>query len=91
MAKFRALLGRIGVQVGLCAACFALILTVLGWTSSTGLSGFRVQTRDMAEQRIPDLRATGTLVAEISALPQRFANVFKPRTVPPLPRRFRGE
>lgn len=84
MAKVRSLLGRIGVQVGICAALFALILTVLGWTSHQGLSGFRVQTRDMAEQRIPDLRSTSALVTEISALPQGFAQLlqaYDPATV----------
>ena len=31
MVSVRSRLGRIGVQVGLCAVFFAAILTVLGW------------------------------------------------------------
>ncbi|TKD21911.1 HAMP domain-containing protein, partial [Rhodobacter capsulatus] len=77
MAGFRAYLGRIGVQVGLCAGLFALMLAVLGWTSHQGLSGFRAQTRDMAEDRLPDLRGTSVFVAQISALPQGFAQLLQ--------------
>ncbi|WP_444462561.1 methyl-accepting chemotaxis protein [Rhodobacter capsulatus] len=77
MATIRSRFGKIGLQVGLCAALFAAMLTVLGWISHAGLSGFRAQTRDMAEQRIPDLRGTNLLVAEISALPQGFAQLLQ--------------
>ncbi|ETD02380.1 methyl-accepting chemotaxis protein [Rhodobacter capsulatus] len=77
MADFRAYLGGIGVQVGLCAGLFALLLAVLGWTSHQGLSRFQAQTRAMAEDRLPDLRATSTLVAQISALPQGFAQLLQ--------------
>ncbi|KQB11840.1 methyl-accepting chemotaxis protein [Rhodobacter capsulatus] len=77
MADIRAYLGKIGVQVGLCAGLFALLLAVLGWTSHQGLSGFRTQTRDMAEERLPDLRGASTLVAQISALPQGFAQLLQ--------------
>lgn len=77
MATVRALLGRIGVQVGLCAALFAVLLTVLGWTSHDGFSSFRAQTGDMMRTRVPDLRSTSTVVAQISALPQGFAQILQ--------------
>ena len=77
MADIRVYLGRIGVQVGLCAGLFALLLAVLGWTAQQGLSGFGTQTREMAEERLPDLRASSTLVAQIAALPQGFAQLLQ--------------
>ncbi|WP_444452703.1 methyl-accepting chemotaxis protein [Rhodobacter capsulatus] len=77
MANLRALLGRIGVQVGLCATLFAVLLAILGWTSHDGFSGFRTQTGDMTRIRLPDLRSTSTLVTQISELPQGFAQILQ--------------
>lgn len=77
MIPIRTVLGRIGVQIGLCAVLFALLLSILGWTSHQGFSGFQARTDQMELERVPDLRRTSALVAQISELPQGFAQLLQ--------------
>jgi len=77
MTAIRSAFGKIGVQVGLCAALFAVLLSVLGWTAHQGFSSFRVGTTSMAQEQLPDLRRASALVARISALPQGIAQLLQ--------------
>ncbi|MBZ4023826.1 hypothetical protein CKO11_15340 [Rhodobacter sp. TJ_12] len=77
MTAIRTVLGKIGVQIGLCALLFALLLSVLGWTSHQGFAGFRASTQAMDQERVPELRRTSALVAQISELPQGFARLLQ--------------
>ncbi|SOB93923.1 methyl-accepting chemotaxis protein [Rhodobacter maris] len=77
MSAVQHFFGKIGVQVGLCAALFAVLLSVLGWTSHDGFAGLKHQSAVLAEVQVPELRRSSAIVAQISELPLGFARLLQ--------------